>query len=99
MPVSRARLARLKREVQFRTWIACQRYFECLTLEQLEFFAKHGYVEGTVTKPKHSKFDGLTRKALVTLWREDERRTTLFRERSDDERLFYVENGCFPDEA
>jgi hypothetical protein len=80
-------------------WIATQRYFECLTPEQLEFFAEHGYVEGTVTKPRHSKFDGLSRKALLTLWREDERRNIIFRGRSDDERLFYMENGYFPDEA
>ncbi len=80
-------------------WIALKRYFEGLTLEQLEFFAEHRYVEGTVAKPKHSKFDGLSRKALLRLWREDERRITLFRGRSDEERLFYEQNGCFPDEA
>ena len=99
MPVSRARLARLQREVQFRRWIAIQRYFECLTIEQLEFFVEHGYVEGTVIKPPHSKFDGLCRKALLTLWREDERRNIIFRGRSDEENLFYEQNGYFPDQA
>ena len=75
MPVSKARLGRLKRELQFRQWIALERFFECLTDEQLDrVFAEHGYVEEPVTKPEHSKLDGLSRNALVTLWREDQRR-------------------------
>ena len=100
MNVTKATLGRLKRELQFRKWIAMHRFFECLTIEQLRFFSKEGYVEETVTKPEHSKFDGLSRKALVTLWREDERRNIIrLRGRSDDEKLFYAENGYFPDEA
>jgi hypothetical protein len=77
LPVSKAKLGRLKRELQFRNWIAFQRFVECLTDDQLSFFAEHGYVKGTVTKPEHSEFDGLSRKALMTRWREDERRDTI----------------------
>jgi hypothetical protein len=77
LPVSKARLGRLKRELQFRNWIAIQRFFECLTDDQLSFFVEHGYVEETVTKPEHSEFDGLSRKALMTRWQEDERRSTI----------------------
>ncbi len=99
MPVSKAKLGRLEREVPFRNWIALQRFLECLTIEQLKFFVEHGYVEGQVTKPRHSKFDGLSRKALVTLWREDDRLMARFRGRSKDEKRFYLRNGHFPDGA
>ena len=86
MKVSKATLGRLKREPQFRQWIAIERHLECLTPEQLEFLVEHGYVEEEVTEPEHSKFDGLSRKALVTLWREDERRNAIrLRGRNDDE--------------
>jgi hypothetical protein len=67
----------LKRELQFRKRVAIQRFSECLTTEQLTFLAEHGYVEETVTTPEHSKFDGLSRKALLTMWRGDERRNTI----------------------
>jgi hypothetical protein len=66
----------------------------------LTFVAQHSYVEGTVTKPEHSELDGLSRKALLKLWREDERSHRIkFGGRSDDEMQFYIQNGCFPDEA
>lgn len=99
MPVSKAKLARLKSEVQFRDWVATCRFIECLTLEQLRFFVEHGYVEGQVTRLRRSKFDGLSRKALVTLWREDDRLMARLRGRSKDEKRFYLRNGYFPDEA
>lgn len=99
MPVSKARLGRLKRELQFREWIAIERFLECLTLEQLRFFVEHGYVEGTVTKPVHSKFDGLSKKALLAMWREDDRLMARLEGRSKDEKRFYLRNGHFPDEA
>jgi hypothetical protein len=100
LPVSKARLERLKSELQFRRWIAMKQFFACLSIEQLTFFAQHGYVEGTVTKPEHSKLDGLSRKALLKLWLEDERDHRIkFGGRSDDEMQFYIQNGCFPDEA
>jgi hypothetical protein len=100
LPVSKARLERLKSELQFRQWIPMRQFFECLSIEQLTLVAQHGYVEGTVTKPQHSELDGLSRKALLKLWREDERAHRIkFGGRSDDEMQFYIQNGCFPDEA
>jgi hypothetical protein len=100
LPVSKARLERLKSELQFRQWIAKKQFFECLSVEQLTFFAQHGYVEATVTRPEHSELDGLSRKALLKLWREDERRDAIkFEGRSDDEMRFYIQNGRFPEEA
>ncbi len=99
MPVSKARLERLEWEGQFCRWIALQRYLECLTLEQLRFLVEHGYVEGQVTKPLRSKFDGMSKKALLALWREDERLMARLEGRSKDEKRFYLRNGHFPDEA
>ncbi len=99
MPVSKARLERMKGELKFLNWVALQRFIECLTIEQLRFFAEHGYVEGHVTKPQHSKFDGLSRKALLALWREHERLMARLEGRSKDEKRFYLQNGHFPDEA
>ncbi len=99
MPVSKARLERLKRDLQFRAWLAASRFVECLTREQLRFFVEHGYVEGTVTKPVHSKFDGMSKKALLAMWRADERFNIKFRGRTYDEKRFYLRNGHFPDEA
>lgn len=48
-----------------------------------------------------SKFDGLSRKALVLLQEECRRqqRTITFRDRTFAERFFYVEHGCFPDDV
>jgi len=89
----------MKGELQFLNWVALQRFIECLTIEQLRFFAEHGYVEGRVTKSQHSKFDGLSRKALVTLWRKDDRLLARLEGRSKDEKRFYLRNGHFPDEA
>ena len=99
MPVSKARLERLEGELQFRNWVGIQRFIECLTIEQLRFFAEHGYVGGQVTKPLRSKFDGMSKKALLALWREDERLMARLRGRSNDEKRFYLRNGHFPDEG
>jgi len=99
LPVSKARLERMKGELQFLNWVGTQRFIECLTIEQLRFFVEHGYVEETVTKPLRSKFDGMSKKALLALWREDERLMARFEGRSKDEKRFYLQNGYFPDEA
>jgi hypothetical protein len=89
----------LKRDLRFRAWLAASRFVECLTREQLRIFVEHGYVEGTVTKPVHSKFDGMSKKTLLAMWREDERFNIKTRGRSYDEKRFYLRNGHFPDGA
>jgi len=89
----------MKGELQFLNWVGTQRFIECLTIEQLRFFVEHGYVEETVTKPLRSKFDGMSKKALLALWREDERLMARLEGRSKDEKRFYLRNGHFPDEA
>ena len=47
-----------------------------------------------------AEFDGLSREALIRLWEERQRQCRRrFRDRTIEERLFYVEHGRFPVEV
>jgi len=98
LPAHRARLERIERELQFQLWLQGERLFEGWSPEQRLAYADRCEIPDPLPSKVPSKFDGLSRRALVRL-REERQRQCKFRYRTVDERLFYVEHGRFPDEV
>lgn len=101
MPAHRARLERIERELQFQFWLQGGRLLEGFSTEQLLAYADRCEIPNPLPSKVPSKFDGLSRKALVLLQEESQRQQCRirFRDRTIEERLFYVEHGRFPDEV
>jgi len=101
LPAHRARLERIETKLQFQLWLQTERLFVGWSPEQLLAYADRCEIPDPLPSKVPSKFDGLSRKALVRLREDIERQQArmTFRGRTVDERLFYVEHGHFPDEV
>jgi len=101
LPAHRARLERIETKLQFQLWLQTERLFVGWSPEQLLAYADRCEIPDPLPSKVPSKFDGLSRKALLRLREESQRREwrIKFRGRTIEERLFYVEQGHFPDEV
>ena|ERR1700689_1422601 len=90
----RDRLARLEKRWRFLDWFVWQRFYDSLTLEELETGAAGGDFPNPLPN-RPSSLDTMDRKSLLRLWKEDER---IFRGRSQADREYYADNGSWPEQ-
>lgn len=85
----RERLLRLERRRHFVDWFVRHRFYDTLTLEELEACASGGGFPDPLPN-RQSSVDRLDRKSLLNLWEKDELK---FGGRSREELEFYADNG------
>jgi hypothetical protein len=90
----RDRLARLESQRRFLDWFVWQRFYDSLTLEELETGAAGGDFPDPIPN-RASSMDTLDRKSLLKLWEENER---VFRGRSQADREYYADTGLWPEQ-
>jgi hypothetical protein len=79
--------------------LEAERFFESLTEEQLSTYARHGRLPEPLPEPLpmgKSRLDGLDRKNLIKLWRENDR---IYRGRSREEMLSFAIHAHWPEQA
>ena len=99
MPTPKSRIDLLEMEVQFRRWIWHQRLLESLSIEQLEEYAFLGQLPEPLPAPLPkgaSKLDGLGRKRLIKLWKENE---SYLAGRTEQEMIYFCFHGHWPEQA
>ena len=103
MPNAKSRIAALERELSFRSWVECSRFFEGLTEEQLKEVALNWRFPDPLPEPLPwgmSSLDSLDRKTLLRLWEESEREISRImheaREQSEDDFRFCFQHGRWP---
>lgn len=100
MRTIRNRVEQLETEFRFRKWLAGARLLERFTAEQLLDFAAHKTIPESIPPPLpsgESESDGLDKRTLMKLWKENERIGREFMRHTEEERLFWTQHGHFPD--
>lgn len=90
----RGRLTQLENKERFLNWFVRVRFFDILTSDELERYAR----DGTLLEPvsnRPSRLDRLDRKSLIKLWKEDER---AWEGRSKEEKEYLMKKGCWPEQ-
>jgi hypothetical protein len=85
-------------EIQFLRWLQSERFFERFTAEQLLAFACLGLLPEPMPEPLPkgaSKVDGLSRKRLIELWKDD---LHLFGGRNQQELIFFTIHVHWPEQ-
>ena len=90
----RDRLIRLENRRRFLDWFVWHRFYESLTIDELQTGASGGKLPDPVPN-RPSSLDKLDRKSLLRLWEENER---IFGGRNRDELEFYADHGFWPEQ-
>jgi hypothetical protein len=101
MVTLRERIERLEAELRFRIWIRQHRFFESLSIEELEAWSMTGQrPEREEPAPGMSALDNMERKEIQKRWKEDEQK---YEGRNREEIEFFrfhghwLEQGCSTD--
>jgi hypothetical protein len=105
METLRKRLGRLEVEAEFRRWLDFSRFLENLSEPEIEEIAIYFRFPDPMPEPLPigmSKLDGLDRKTLVRMWKEEEptisRIMHELKGRSEEEHRFYLHQGHWPEQ-
>ena len=93
------RIELLELEIRFRKWLRFARFLERLSKEQLYEYACLGRLPEPLPEPLPkgaSKLDGLSRKRLIELWKEEIR---IYAGRSTQELMFFSGHGHWPEQV
>lgn len=91
------RVERVQREIEFQTFICCERFLENMTDEEVERLAATGdWPDRPDPLPGNSRLDRMSRKELLELWKEDRNK---FVGRNQEQLALYVRHGHWPEEG
>jgi hypothetical protein len=94
---TRSRIERLEKEMYFRMWVRYQRFFESLSVDELDVWAATGQrPERPEPAPGMSRLDGMTREELQKLWKEDQQ---WLAGRNREEWGFFSIHGHWPEQG
>src|SRR5215472_12532760 len=92
-----ARLDRIEKELQFRTWIYEERLLESLSVEELEHMNATGeWPQKPPPAPGESRLDTMDRRSLIELWKSH---SLQFEGRNSDQVDFWVRHGHWTEQA
>jgi hypothetical protein len=77
---AKAKLARIEDEHEFHGWLTAGRLLEGFSTEQLLAYADRGEIPASLNVPERSKYAGMSRKELRSLWRKSRFRIRRFAE-------------------